>query len=90
MTLRSISAYKSLTNDRSSDLDGTQATIVHNDSQQDHEWWSQDAQFIFNSDRFNFIGGAYYFEGQNDPFEPLTVAALKTKEMELMTAIAVR
>jgi len=36
------------------------------------------------------FGGAYCFEGQNDPFEPLTVAALKTKEMELMTAIAVR
>lgn len=33
--------------------------------------------------------GAYCFEGQNDPFVSLTVAALKTKEMELMSSIAV-
>ena len=60
-TLRSISSYKHLTQDRNADLDGTQVTIVHNESQQDHEWWSQEAQVLYNSDRFNFIGGFYYF-----------------------------
>ena len=33
--------------------------------------------------------GAYTFEGQSDPFISLSVAAMKTREMELMTSIAV-
>lgn len=33
--------------------------------------------------------GAYTFEGQSDPFISLSVAAMKTQEMELMTSIAV-
>lgn len=33
--------------------------------------------------------GAYCFEGQNDPFVSLTVAALQTSRMELMSSIAV-
>ena len=33
--------------------------------------------------------GAYCFEGQNDPFVSLTVAAMKTQQMELMSSIAV-
>jgi probable F420-dependent oxidoreductase len=33
--------------------------------------------------------GAYTFEGQNDPFISLAVAAMKTERMQLMTSIAV-
>ncbi|MEH6550403.1 MAG: TIGR03617 family F420-dependent LLM class oxidoreductase [Pseudomonadales bacterium] len=33
--------------------------------------------------------GAYSFEGQSDPFIGLTVAAMKTSKMDLMTSIAV-
>ncbi len=33
--------------------------------------------------------GAYTFEGQSDPFISLSAAAMNTKEMELMTSIAV-
>lgn len=33
--------------------------------------------------------GAYSFEGQSDPFVGLTVAAMKTEKMDLMTSIAV-
>jgi len=33
--------------------------------------------------------GAYTFEGQSDPFISLTVAAMKTQKIELMTSIAV-
>ncbi len=33
--------------------------------------------------------GAYTFEGKSDPFIPLTVAAMQTQRMELMTSIAV-
>lgn len=59
--LRSITAYRTLKLDRAADLDVTQATIVHNTTQQDDRFFSQELQGYYEDDRFNILGGLYYF-----------------------------
>ena len=62
LELRSITGYRELTMDRFADLDSTQATLLHNASQQDDKSFSQELQVYYENDRFNVIGGLYYFD----------------------------
>lgn len=60
-TVRSLSAYKTLDNERFNDLDALTMTLVHNYNDSTHDWWSQEFQALFQGERLSFIGGAYYF-----------------------------
>jgi iron complex outermembrane receptor protein len=59
--LRSITGWRGLKLDRLADLDVTQATIVHNASQQDDKWWSQEVQAIYEGERLSLVGGVYFY-----------------------------
>src|SRR3546814_20148076 len=62
MQLRSITGFRELKSDRSFDLDGTQAPILNNVTQQDDDYFSQELQLAYESGHLNVIGGLYYFD----------------------------
>ena len=72
ITLRSITAYKTQDTDRFNDLDATLFTLVHNRSVTEHDWWSEEVQFLFEQDRFNAIAGVYYFAEEREFFANTT------------------
>src|SRR3546814_3602850 len=69
LQLRSITGYRELKATRATDLDVTQAPILHSTSQQDDDYFSQELQLAYESDRLNVIGGLYYFD-RNRSEEP--------------------
>lgn len=68
LTLRSMSATKTQDTNRFADLDATLFTLVHNESDTSHDWWSQELQLLYDTDTFNGIIGLYYFDEQRDYF----------------------
>jgi len=72
LTLRSISAYKTQDNDRDSDLDATLFTLVHNATDVEHDWWSQELQLLYDTDIFNGIVGLYYFDEERSQYANTT------------------
>src|SRR3546814_15600769 len=56
LQLRSITGYRELKATRAIDLDVTQAPILHSTSQQDDDYFSQELQLAYESDRLNVIG----------------------------------
>jgi len=72
ITLRSISAYKTQDNDRYADLDATLFTLVHNRTDVEHDWWSQELQMLYDTDTFHGIVGLYYFDEDRSQYANTT------------------
>src|SRR3546814_5850330 len=69
MQLRSITGFRELKSDRSIDLEGTQAPILNNVTQQDDDYFSQELQLAYESGHLNVIGGLYYFRSEEHTSE---------------------
>src|SRR3546814_1300798 len=54
-------AYEMRISDWSSDVCSSDL-ILHSTSQQDDDYFSQELQLAYESDRLNVIGGLYYFD----------------------------
>ncbi len=67
-SFKSISGYRRLSWDDSLDLDGTPLDVAFTQRFTKYDQWSQDLQLLGETDRFNYVGGLYYFgdEGATD------------------------
>jgi len=73
MKFTSISAYRELQFDKRADSDGTIATRFEAHQRLDNQTFSQEFNLSGEGDRFNWLGGLYYFQEQNDFLWDLTV-----------------
>lgn len=62
VSLKSITAYRSLEWEGIRDADNTPLTILHTDYDSDGDQLSQELQFLYDSGSLNGVAGAYYFE----------------------------
>lgn len=60
-TFKSISGYRRLSWDDSLDLDGTPLDVAFTQRFTKYDQWSQDLQLLGETERFNYVGGLYYF-----------------------------
>ncbi len=61
LTLKSITGYRKLEWNDSLDLDGSPLDVVVTQRFTDYDQLSQDLQLLGSFDRWNFVGGIYYF-----------------------------
>ena len=61
LTLKSITGYRRLDWNDSLDLDGSPLDVVVTQRFTDYDQLSQDLQLLGSFDRWNFVGGIYYF-----------------------------
>jgi len=71
-TLKSITAYRELEWDDLLDLDGSPLPVAHTARQSEYDAFSQELQLVGVTDRFNYVGGLYYFEDDGFTFNPQT------------------
>ncbi|WP_020649967.1 TonB-dependent receptor [Solimonas variicoloris] len=66
--LKSISGYRTMDWDDSLDLDGSPYDVAFTQRFTDYHQFSQDLQWLGNSDRINWVAGLYYFgdDGKTD------------------------
>lgn len=71
LTLKSISAYRSLyTDNDASEQDGTPLDIAYVGQRQDVQHWSEEVQVIGAAPRINYVVGAYYYGERGDENTP--------------------
>src|SRR5690606_12664843 len=73
MKFTSISAYRELDFGVRADSDGTVAARFEPNQRLENQTFSQEFNLSGNGDRFNWLGGLYYFQEQNDFLWDLTV-----------------
>lgn len=71
-TLKSITAYRELDWDDYLDLDGSSLPVAHTARFSEYEAFSQELQLVGSTDRFNYVGGLYYFDDDGFTFNPQT------------------
>ncbi len=71
-TLKSITAYRDLKWDDLLDLDGSPLPVAQTERLSDYDAFSQELQLVGNTDRFNYVGGLYYFKDDGFAFNPQT------------------
>ncbi|MBV6423941.1 MAG: Colicin I receptor [Steroidobacteraceae bacterium] len=69
-TLKAISAYRDLTWDDVLDLDGSPLPVAQTSRLSTYDAFSQELQLVGNTDRFNYVGGLYYFKDDGFTFNP--------------------
>ncbi|KEQ11788.1 TonB-dependent receptor [Endozoicomonas numazuensis] len=72
ITLKSITAYRSMSFEDAGDYDGTGVAGFHTRRDVDSDQVSQEFQLIGNADRFDYVLGAFYFKeesGAKNPFD---------------------
>ena len=72
VTLKSISAYRSMNNRLAEDFDGTPLPIIWAARVSGYDSFSQELQALGTAGRWSYVAGAYYFRDKgfehNDPF----------------------
>lgn len=71
-TLKSITAYRDLKWDDLLDLDELAAPVAQTERLSDYDAFSQELQLVGNTDRFNYVGGLYYFKDDGFALDPQT------------------
>ena len=71
-TLKSISAYRHLDNRDASDYDGTPYAIAATQRLTKYHQISQELQWVGHTDRWNYVGGLYYFHDDGYTDNPQT------------------
>jgi iron complex outermembrane receptor protein len=69
-TIKSITGYRSLEWDDSLDLDGSPLPVAFTQRFTSYDQFSQDFQYIGRTDRWNYVGGLYYFTDDGDTNNP--------------------
>ncbi|WP_028008867.1 TonB-dependent receptor [Solimonas flava] len=68
--LKSISGYRTMNWDDSLDLDGSPYDVAFTQRFTDYHQFSQDLQWLGNSDRINWVAGLYYFGDDGETNNP--------------------
>ncbi len=69
-TLKSITAYRELSNDDSVDLDGVPLTIATANRITDFDQTSQELQWLGHTERLNYVLGLYYYKEDGYTINP--------------------
>ena len=69
-TLKSITAYRELSNDDSVDIDGVPLTIATAKRISDFDQTSQELQWLGHTDRLNYVLGLYYYKEDGYTINP--------------------
>ena len=72
ISIRSITAYRTLEWGDYLDLDGSPIDFFHSARDVDYDQFSQEFQWLATSDDLNIVLGAYWFEEQADVYNPIT------------------
>jgi len=70
--VKSITAYRELDWDDLLDLDGSPLSVAQTARDSEYDAFSQELQLVGSTDRFNYVGGLYYFEDDGFTFNPQT------------------
>ena len=71
-TLKSISAYRTLTWDDALDLDGSPVPIADTSRLSTYHSFSEELQLVGNTERLGYVGGLYYFKDDGFTNNPQT------------------
>ncbi|CAA0104837.1 Colicin I receptor [BD1-7 clade bacterium] len=70
VTLRSISAYRALTTESATDFDGTSLDVFRFILDNDFDQFSQELQWLGETDQVNYVIGAFFYRDDWQTFNP--------------------